>query len=218
MTKTVIGSSRKGKDVTCEAILDAAEDLLARYGYKRMTMDDLAHAVGLSKGALYLRFKSKEDVALSMIDRINTRVQRQLEQLLEQPNEPKDRIVQLLVQRVMSKYDSVRKYYAAFDEVYAALRPEIVKRRERYLNEESKLIAVALDMGVTEESFFCDDSDKTASMLVLATNALLPYRLNPDEMAKRKELHERALELASFLVKALTPVRDRQSQLYGVKN
>lgn len=204
--------------MTCEAILDAAEDLLARYGYKRMTMDDLAHAVGLSKGALYLRFKSKEDVALSMIDRINTRVQRQLEQLLEQPNEPKDRIVQLLVQRVMSKYDSVRKYYAAFDEVYAALRPEIVKRRERYLNEESKLIAVALDMGVTEESFFCDDSDKTASMLVLATNALLPYRLNPDEMAKRKELHERALELASFLVKALTPVRDRQSQLYGVKN
>ena len=62
MTKPVNNSTQRRKEASCEAILDAAEDLLARYGYKRMTMDDLAQAVGLSKGALYLRFKSKEEV------------------------------------------------------------------------------------------------------------------------------------------------------------
>ena len=33
-----------------EIILDAADRLLARYGYKKMTMDDLAQEVGIGKG------------------------------------------------------------------------------------------------------------------------------------------------------------------------
>ena len=44
--------------------------LLARYGYRKMTIDDVAREVGIGKGTIYLHFKSKEDVALSRIDRV----------------------------------------------------------------------------------------------------------------------------------------------------
>jgi AcrR family transcriptional regulator len=51
-----------------DAILDAAERLLARYGYRKMTMDDLAREAGIGKGTKYLHFPSKQEVVLCSID------------------------------------------------------------------------------------------------------------------------------------------------------
>ena len=45
---------------TREAILDATDRLLARYGFKKMTIDDLAREEGIGKGSVYLHFPSKE--------------------------------------------------------------------------------------------------------------------------------------------------------------
>lgn len=52
------------------AFLDAADHLLARYGYRKMTMEDIAQEVGTGKGTIYLHFESKEEVTLSHVDRI----------------------------------------------------------------------------------------------------------------------------------------------------
>ncbi len=41
-------------------ILDAAERLITRYGYNKTTISDIAHEAGISKGAVYLHFSSKE--------------------------------------------------------------------------------------------------------------------------------------------------------------
>jgi len=41
-------------------ILDSAAQVFAEKGYSRATMDDVAKKIGVSKGALYLYFKSKE--------------------------------------------------------------------------------------------------------------------------------------------------------------
>jgi len=43
-------------------ILDAAADLFAHYGYDKTTMDDIARAAHVSKGAIYLHFRSKDDL------------------------------------------------------------------------------------------------------------------------------------------------------------
>ncbi len=40
-------------------ILDAAQQLFLTKGYRRTTMDDVAHALGVSKGALYQYYRSK---------------------------------------------------------------------------------------------------------------------------------------------------------------
>src|SRR6185369_8650425 len=64
-----------------DLILDAAERLLARFGYRKMTMEDLAREAGIGKGTIYLSFPSKEEVALCSIDRVVQRVQQQLQTL-----------------------------------------------------------------------------------------------------------------------------------------
>jgi len=49
------------------AILDAALRLLAADGYARMTMDAVAAAAGVSKATIYLRYRSKADLATAAL-------------------------------------------------------------------------------------------------------------------------------------------------------
>src|SRR5918995_2109265 len=53
-----------------DSILDATDRLLARYGYRKMTVEDIAVEAGIGKGTIYLHFSSKEEVVLSHVDRI----------------------------------------------------------------------------------------------------------------------------------------------------
>lgn len=43
-----------------QRILEAASELIVRYGYDKTTVADIAEAAGISKGAIYLHFDSKE--------------------------------------------------------------------------------------------------------------------------------------------------------------
>lgn len=52
-----------------DAILDAAFGVFASYGYRRTTMEDIARAAGLSRSALYLHFRNKEDIFRSLTHR-----------------------------------------------------------------------------------------------------------------------------------------------------
>lgn len=45
-----------------DAILNAAFHAFATYGFRRTTMDDIAQGAGLSRSALYLHFRNKEDL------------------------------------------------------------------------------------------------------------------------------------------------------------
>ena len=47
---------------TRERILSAAFTLFGRYGFKRTSMEDIASEAGLSRAALYLQFRNKEDI------------------------------------------------------------------------------------------------------------------------------------------------------------
>ena len=53
---------------TSAALLEAAARTFAQRGYEAATMDEIAERVGLSKGALYYRYASKEDLFLALLD------------------------------------------------------------------------------------------------------------------------------------------------------
>lgn len=59
-------------------ILQAAYSTFVSYGFKRTTMDDIARAVGLSRPALYIHFRSKPDIfrglMLTMMEDMRARV------------------------------------------------------------------------------------------------------------------------------------------------
>ena len=54
---------------TRSLLLDAAEDVFAEKGFTAATLDDIAHAAGYTKGAIYKHFATKEDLFLAVSDR-----------------------------------------------------------------------------------------------------------------------------------------------------
>lgn len=69
-----------------ERILDAAARLIAHYGYDKTTVSDIAKEAGVSKGAVYLHFKSKDDLFEVLILRESHKVMEEVVQRSE--NDP----------------------------------------------------------------------------------------------------------------------------------
>ncbi|MFD7536270.1 TetR/AcrR family transcriptional regulator [Streptomyces sp. NPDC059819] len=61
-------TERKG-DVRERAILDTCESLLAQQGYDAMTIGDIAQGAGITRGALYFYFGSKQEVVTALVAR-----------------------------------------------------------------------------------------------------------------------------------------------------
>jgi AcrR family transcriptional regulator len=51
-------------------LLEAARTVFSRYGYKRASMADIAAEAGVSRPALYLWFRSKQDVLRSLAEQL----------------------------------------------------------------------------------------------------------------------------------------------------
>ncbi|MCG8920252.1 TetR/AcrR family transcriptional regulator [Actinokineospora sp. PR83] len=50
-----------------ERILDAAAGLILRWGYQRVTMQDVARAAGVGKGTLYLHWRTRESLFVAVL-------------------------------------------------------------------------------------------------------------------------------------------------------
>jgi len=62
-------------------IINAAEGVFMEKGFDQARMDDIAEETGLSKGTLYLYFKSKDELIIAILDRMFQREFKQFENL-----------------------------------------------------------------------------------------------------------------------------------------
>jgi len=186
-----------------EAILDAVDRLLARFGYRKMTMDDLAREVGIAKRTIYLYFPSKEEVALSSIDRVIARLLERLRAITGKPSPADLRLREMLIARILFRFDSVQDFYESFDEMFAELRPAYLARRERYFAAEAALFAEVLAEGDRRGVFTCVDVSRTSRALLTATNALLPYSLSARELGARADVEAAVTQIADLLLDGL---------------
>lgn len=76
----------KYPEETVKKILDVAQELFMTKGYERTTMADIVDNLGgLTKGAVYHHFKSKEEIFEAMFERINAPVVEKIEQVAADP-------------------------------------------------------------------------------------------------------------------------------------
>ena len=68
-----------------QRILDAALPVFCRYGYRKTSMLDIAQAADMSRAALYLHFKNKEDVFRAGSERAHASVMAQVAAALAEP-------------------------------------------------------------------------------------------------------------------------------------
>ena len=183
--------------------MDAMDRLLARYGYQKTTVDDLAAEAGIGKGSVYLYFDSKEQVALSCIDRLHDRLLAKMACIAKEHASAQEKITELLLERVMSRFEYCRNA-TCLDDMLAALQKELMARKEAYHAQEAALLERLLNEAAEAGELPRCDSRAAAEAMILATNALLPYSLKTSQLGPLEAVEEKVRRVASLLVLGLS--------------
>ena len=191
------------KEAVKDAILDATDRLLARFGYRKMTVDDIAAEAGIGKGSIYLHFSSKEEVVLSHIDRIIDRLRERLKEIANSDATAAERLRLMLLTRVLFRFDSIQHYTQSLNDLLSVLRPGLLARRSQYFETEAQIFAEVLTDGRQSGEFSFDDERATARALLEATNGLLPYSLSTTELGAREEVEQRTADVANLMLSGL---------------
>jgi len=195
------------QDITREcprdAILNAAGRLLGVYGYQKTTVDDIAHEAHMGKGTVYVYFHSKEEIAISWIDRVNEEIRGALTTIAESQAPPADRLKKMLEVRVMLRFDSAVGCTKSMDELLASLRYILLEWRERWHEMEARIFANVLAEGRLTNAFEFDDVQSTARSLLVATNSLLPYSLSARQLGERDEVIREVDRIGDLLLSGL---------------
>lgn len=117
-------------------ILDACAALLLKYGYDKTTVSEIAVEAGVSKGAIYLHFPSKESLAEALIWREAEIAQREIAaRLAADPAGGSFFSLYLHSLRVASERPLLRAFYAnrkhVFGDLLRTLAPKFANARSR---------------------------------------------------------------------------------------
>jgi AcrR family transcriptional regulator len=188
---------------TREAILDACDSIMARFGFRKMTMDDLAHEAHVSKRTIYHYFPSKEEVGLSSIGRVVEQVHTELKDIATHNIETEQKLKLMLIERVMGRVRKVKDYYHSLDELFEVVRPAYIERRTRYFIIENEILQEVLQQGKQQGKFHFKDAEETARLMMLATNAFLPYSLSVKHLGDPDLIQQYLTKMIDLLINGL---------------
>jgi AcrR family transcriptional regulator len=198
-----------GREDIRDLILDAVDVLLAKYGYRKMTMEDVARHVGIGKGTIYLHFPGKEELVLAHIDRIADGIITKIREISAAPESPDKRLRRMLVLRVLDRFDSVAHYSQNLSDLLSSVRAGLLLRRKAHFEREAAVLEDVLREGARLGSLECADPRTTSFVLVQSTNSLLPFNLSAGELGRREELETQVGRIAELLIKGLLPCPSR---------
>lgn len=148
-------------------ILDAAEQVLHAKGYGELTVQDMLEACGISKGAFYHYFESKDGVVDAILDRMAQRAEARLQPIVADPS--------------LSAVEKVQRYLAASGSWKSENRPLILAALETWYSDQNAwvrqkfalhsrrrtvpMLAALIRQGLSEGVFTTRHPDEVAGFL-----------------------------------------------------
>lgn len=180
-------------------ILDAAETVFFSKGLEQATMDDVAEQAELSKGTLYLYFKSKEELYLG----INLRGLHILHQMFKDAISPQTTGIEKVRAIGQAYFGFAQKYpdyfnallYFEVSEFDLTDRQSLATQCHQFGEQTLQVVAEAIQIGIEDGSIRSDlDPLKTAMILWGQSTGVIQiiairgnhikqfHRFNPEEL------------------------------------
>jgi|SRR5215211_3371335 len=181
--------------LTAERILEAAEEVLRRYGPAKANVVDVARALGVSHGSVYRHFASKATLRDAVTERWLAQISEPLEAIATGEGTPPERVQRWLDALVESKHRKALddpELFATYIEFTADARAVVKAHVETLLGQLERIISD----GVAQGMF--DVADPTA-----AARAVFDATTRFHNPVHAPEWSDRGIEAAYERVRAL---------------
>jgi TetR/AcrR family transcriptional regulator, acrAB operon repressor len=162
--------------ITRKAIQEAVVNLVTQTGTRRVTMDQVAAEAGMSKGCLYIHFRSKKELLESVKTASFNPLGDQLQEILNGSLTPKQKI-EKIVHRLLGYFDENRGLFRFLLEEREIAQSQAVRQKNSRYRNFVERIAKVLDEGISTGLFCPIDAKKVASIFIEAMIAMTARRL-----------------------------------------
>jgi len=171
-------------EVRKKQILEAAISVFAKLGFHKARMDDIVEASGLSKGALYWYFESKEDLIKNIMDSIFADSVKDFQYLPDLGHSAREQIASMLIHS-MHETKQMLEIRPIIYEIFAyALRDGIIQQTIReYFNTYTAQLTPIIQDGINKGEF--RDIDPFSAALALGAifeGTILLWMIAPDSV------------------------------------
>lgn len=101
------GGGYKKSEGSRNQVLDAAILRLAENGLAQTSIQDIANAAGLSKGAVHYHFESKDELLERVLERCCESIEVRVKKVFEEPGTPIDRVRRAILEMWIVRRDDV---------------------------------------------------------------------------------------------------------------
>lgn len=178
-------------------ILDAAEHVFATKGYHKASISDIAGEAQYAVGTIYLYFKDKESLYLTLIEKKIKNLFLTVKERVDKVDNAKEKI-RVLVEAQFSYFQKNEDFFRIFFSEGHTVKDKIAKssieRMLKYIDFIAQVIKEAQKSGIIKRGF---DSKRTAFILAAMMNAtIFPWlRDKSQENNKFEDLSKFVLEV-----------------------
>ncbi len=181
------------KDAKRERIKQAAAECLARFGYEKTTMDDIARRVGLNKTSLYYYFESKEAIFTEVVVQEAQRFIRALQTKIESVSGCRRRILTYLTERLHYYRQVVNLHHLSLDTINR-VQPAFKALYQSVLEREIAFIEQILEQGIQAGEIRDCHAGRLARAIMTVADALKHAACSQAEAPWPAEIDYSAIE------------------------
>ena len=165
-------------------ILAAARSVFLRYGLKRVSMNDIAEAAAVSRPALYLLFKNKEEIFIAAYLRWVDETIAQVNEAMALTALPKEKLARAFEIWAVGPFELTRASAAAEELVDCNFAFAAAARNHGHTTFEATIAPVVATLSETVPAASRIAPDRIAHVLVSAVRGFKQSAATPDDMRR----------------------------------
>ncbi|MBE9463563.1 TetR/AcrR family transcriptional regulator [Dyadobacter subterraneus] len=155
-------------EVIQQQILLAAKQLFQKYGLRKVTMDDVAKAIGKGRSSLYYYYKSKEEIFDAVVDAEIIDMQMSISQAIDKETTAEKKLYAFFMTK-LTVAQSKRSFFSTIDEGMDAAELSDYNKakqaiRRRIMEKETAVISRILKEGIENQELRSMDQTEQESV------------------------------------------------------
>jgi AcrR family transcriptional regulator len=170
--------NKRSAEESKQKIIEAAQTVFAEQGYARASMRTIARAAGISVGGLYLYFKNKEELYLTLIQAWMVNLNDSTREALQRTEDPRESLKAFITVSI----DYAKRHRAQIilqgRELGFSFGMEV---KRRFFTERRQLIAGIVARGIDSGVFRPCDADEVAKVIFSVLRGFIVSMVIEDE-------------------------------------